>query len=396
MDDSGLNAFCDYTDVPVAHAAEGPLAGMTMAVKDLFDVVGYPTGCGQPSWPGRQVPAVATAPAVQSLLDAGARFVGKTQTDEIAYSLNGENAHYGTPVNPNAPGRVPGGSSSGSASATAGGLVDFAIGTDTGGSVRLPASFCGLFGVRPTHGAIPLDGCMALAPSFDVLGWFARDVETLRRVGATLLPAGSGDGLLGRPVIATDAFELLAPDVAEALRPGLVHAVKALGLPRQVAVADGAFDDWMQTFRICQAAEIWEVHGAWVERDNPQFGPGVAERMQMARAITADQRQAAQARREEIRRHLNGLIDEDTVLLMPTAPGIAPLLQTPPEDIDAFRSTALSLLCIAGLAGMPQVTLPLCRMEDCPIGLSLIGAPGQDAMLLAAAVKIMETPAPAV
>ena len=138
-----------------------------------------------------------TARAITCLVEAGASLEGKVHTDELAYSLNGENHFYGTPLNPRAPDRVPGGSSSGSASAVASGACDFALGTDTGGSVRVPASYCGLFGIRPSHGRIPLDGCMPLAPSFDTVGWFARDARLLERVGAVLL---SISGLSRRPV----------------------------------------------------------------------------------------------------------------------------------------------------------------------------------------------------
>ena len=170
-----LGAFCRHTHVEMKGAAEGPLAGRTFAAKDIYDIAGRQTGFGSPDWLRTHEAAARTAPAVQALLDAGAELVGKTLTDEMAWSLTGENAHYGTPVNANAPGRIPGGSSSGSVSAVAAGVVDLALGSDTGGSVRLPASFCGVIGLRPTHGRIPMDGVCPLAPSFDTCGWFARD-----------------------------------------------------------------------------------------------------------------------------------------------------------------------------------------------------------------------------
>ncbi|MDQ2103939.1 amidase family protein, partial [Azospirillum isscasi] len=188
MPNDPLNAFVPHGLSEIPGAADGPLAGLRFAVKDLFHIAGLPTGAGNPDWLRTHEVPQETAPAVRRLLDAGARVAGKTLTDELAWSLAGENAHYGTPENPKAPGRIPGGSSSGSASAVAGGAVDFAIGTDTGGSIRLPASYCGLYGLRPTHGAVPLDGSVPLAPSFDTVGWFAREAALLRRVGAVLLP----------------------------------------------------------------------------------------------------------------------------------------------------------------------------------------------------------------
>jgi amidase len=165
-----LNAFCRHTHVELAGSGSGRLTGLTFAAKDVFDIAGHRTGNGNPVWLETHPPAERTASAVQRLLDAGARMVGKTHTDDMAYSLNGENVHYGTPVNPVAPGRIPGGSSSGSAAAVAGGLVDFALGTDCGGSVRLLASYCGLYGLRPTHGLAPADGVVPLASSFDAVG----------------------------------------------------------------------------------------------------------------------------------------------------------------------------------------------------------------------------------
>ena len=181
-----LGAFCRHTHVEMKGASHGPLLGLKFAVKDIYDVAAHRTGFGNPDWLRTHGPAAQTAPVVQRLLDAGADLVGKTHTDELTWSFTGENAHYGAPVNVNAPGRITGGSSSGSASAVAAGVVDFAVGSDTGGSVRLPASFCGILGMRPTHGRIPLDGVCPLAPSFDTCGWFARDAGVFERVGRTL------------------------------------------------------------------------------------------------------------------------------------------------------------------------------------------------------------------
>jgi len=177
-----VGAFCRHTHVALPGAPTGPLAGLTFGLKDLFDVAGHRTGFGSPDWLATQPPAHAHAAVLTALLTAGASLSGRTHTEEMAFSLTGENAHYGTPVNPAAPGRVPGGSSSGSASAVAAGLVDVAIGSDTGGSVRAPASYCGVYGIRPTHGAVSLAGACPLAPSFDTAGWFARDAARLARV----------------------------------------------------------------------------------------------------------------------------------------------------------------------------------------------------------------------
>ena len=205
--DDPLNAFCKDSDAYLPGAAEGPLAGLTFAAKDILDVAGHVTGGGNPDWKASHQPAKKTAWVVQALVDAGATMVGKTLTDELTRGIFGENSHYGTPTNPRAPDRVPGGSSSGSVAAVAGGLVDFALGSDTGGSVRIPASFCGVFGIRPTHGRIPLDGILLQAPSYDTIGWFARDSEVFARVGTVLLGNEIKKARPHRILIAEDAFQ---------------------------------------------------------------------------------------------------------------------------------------------------------------------------------------------
>src|SRR6266566_809665 len=218
-----VNAFVPGPRVHIEGRPGGPLAGLTFAAKDLFDIAGHPTGGGNPDWARTNPVPTRHAWAVQRLLDAGATLIGKTITDEVSLGIVGENAFYGTPVNPRAPGRVPGGSSSGSAAAVASGICDTALGTDTGGSVRVPASFCGLYGIRPTHGRLDVSGMMAQAPSSDTTGWFARDAETFARVSAVMLGQAIPDALPTRLVVATDAFALADPETAAALEPGVAR-----------------------------------------------------------------------------------------------------------------------------------------------------------------------------
>src|SRR5947199_2918064 len=213
--------------VRVPGAPNGPLAGLTFAAKDLFDVAGHPTGGGNPDWARQHPVPTRHAWAVQRLLDAGATLIGKTVTDEVSLGILGENPFDGTPLNPKAPDRVPGGSSSGSASAVAQGLCDVALGTDTGGSVRVPASFCGLYGIRPTHGRLDLTGMMAQAPSSDTTGWFARDAKTFARVSEVLLGEPIPASLPTRPVVAVDAVGFAGAETAAALGP-MVRKLSAL------------------------------------------------------------------------------------------------------------------------------------------------------------------------
>ncbi len=383
-----LGAFCRHTHIEVKGSGAGPLAGCTFAVKDIYDVAGQRTGFGSPDWLRTHEPAARTAPAVQALLDAGADLVGKTLTDEMAWSLTGENAHYGTPVNSNAPGRIPGGSSSGSVSAVAAGVVDFAIGSDTGGSVRLPASFCGVLGLRPTHGRIPMDGVRPLAPSFDTCGWFARDAALFERVGRILL-RDEGSAATPRGVLlAEDAFALAGDAVGRALKPALAELEALIGAPEAVRVADEPLSQWMDYFRVLQSAEAWAQHGEWVTRENPQFGPGVRERFVWAAGVDPRAVANAKMRREEITRRMAALLAGEMVLLVPSAPGIAPLRNSPGPVLDDLRARALAVLSIAGLARLPQVSVPLARLEGCPLGLSVIAARGRDTMLLDLAVKL--------
>jgi len=386
-----LGAFAPGDEVRIAGAAEGALAGLTFAAKDIYDVAGHVTGCGSPDWRRSHRPAAATAPAVAALIDAGATLVGKTLTDEIAYSLQGENVHYGTPVNPAAPDRVPGGSSSGSASAAAGGLVDFALGSDTGGSVRAPASYCGLFGIRPTHGRISLANVMPLSPSFDTAGWFTREAGLLARVGAVLLGAGGGAPAPPRRLLmAEDAFALADDGIAEALAPALRRAEAAVAPAAPVTVAPDGLATWFGHFRILQAAEVWRCHGDWVRRVAPAFGPGVRDRFAFAATVGAEAVAEADAGRRAAAARLGAMLGPDTILCLPTTPSIAPLKDSAPEWVDAFRGRVLSLTCIAGLCRLPQVSLPLATVDGCPVGFSLIARRGGDEMLLALARTIAE------
>jgi len=385
--DDVLGAFCRHTHVAVKGSGKGPLAGLTFGVKDIYDIAGHKTGFGSPDWLATHDAAATTAPVVVQLLAAGADMVGKTQTDELTYSLNGENAHYGTPVNVNAPGRIPGGSSSGSAAAVAGKLVDFAVGSDTGGSVRAPASFCGVYGIRPTHGRVSLEGACALAKSFDTAGWFARDAVLLERIGRVLF-GETGAAKQGAAFFAEDAFALLGSAAVAALQPALEKIKAVTGPLQNVTVSAEGLPQWFQAFRVLQGAEIHQQLGEWVSRVQPKLGPGVRERMQWTATITAGDVARAQAARDAIRRRMDELLKGNAVIVLPTVPDIAPLLNTPPAQLDDFRARAMSQLCIAGHAGLPQITLPLATLQGCPLGISLIAARGNDAMLLALARQV--------
>jgi amidase len=379
--DDPYNAFCRHTDAALPGAPVGPLRGLRFAAKDVFDIAGHRTGNGNPVWLETHPPATRTASAVASLLAAGAELVGKTHTDELAFSLNGENVHYGTPTNPKAPGRIPGGSSSGSAAAVAGSLVDFALGTDCGGSIRLPASYCGIYGIRTTHGIVPTDGVVDLAKSFDTVGWFARDPQIMRRVGRVLLPRTSSF-TPKRLLIADDAFAFAGPAVSEALAAPLERLRQQFVDHRHVNLYQGDPAACSAIFRILQGDEIHHRHGAWIAEHQPTFGPGIAERFQWTRTIDPAEIERMRPRRQQVANHIAALLAGDAVICLPTAPGPALKIATPAEELEAFRARAFALLCIAGLCSLPQISLPLGTLEKCPLGLSLIAPSGSDLALL--------------
>lgn len=383
-------AFMPYPDVPVPRAPAGPLAGLTLGVKDLFDVAGYPTSGGQPFLLAMSGIKTRTAPTVQRLLDAGAAFAGKTITDEFAYSMNGSNAHFGAPVNGGAPDRITGGSSCGSAAAVSHRLVDFALGTDTGGSVRAPASHCGLVGLRPTQGRVSLEGALDLSPSFDTCGWFTRDVPTFDRVAAVLL--GEDVRPLPQPVRLLwphDVWDLLAPPVRAAFEAPCAQVVQALGPTRPTRVVLDSFEAMTWSFRYLQSREAWMTDGGVIERFQPPMGSTVADRFAWAREVTDAQVAQGAAFRARYTVHLQQVLGDDGVLLMPTMPDVAPLRNDSEASMNDYRTAALQMLSISGLAGMPQLSLPLATRLGAPLGLSLLGPAGSDRSLVRLALRIV-------
>ncbi|MDN5856498.1 MAG: amidase, partial [Actinomycetia bacterium] len=280
-------------------AADGPLAGRSFAVKDVIDVEGVPTSAGSPSWEATHLVPLRHASTVRALLDAGATLVGKAVSDELAYSVNGTNPHHGMPPNPAAPGHVPGGSSSGSASAVATGDVDLALGTDTGGSVRVPASYCGVFGIRPTWGATDTTRVVHLAPSFDTIGWFTRDAETMRSVGEVLLPPGDRQEQAALTLVPLgEAFDIARPDVGAAVLDGLRRTFgDAVTTPRRLGVDLRA---WASVRYAIQTYETWQLHGAWAQPHLAKLGRGVRGRLEACEATTFEQYDAACRQRDEI------------------------------------------------------------------------------------------------
>jgi amidase len=375
-------------EAPIKGAASGPLAGLSAVVKDMYDIAGERTGCGNPDWLATHAPATRNCPPVQKILDAGATITGKTICDEFFYSVSGANAHYGTPVNARAPGRLPGGSSAGSAAACGAGLCDFSLGSDTGGSVRIPASFNGIYGLRPTHERIEHSGVADMAPSFDVPGWFAATPGVFRKVGAVLLDTACVPAKVERVVILEDAFAQAEDPVADLLRtllefmsddlPGMVHG----------KIAPDGFDPWREAFRIVQAYETWQTFGGFVTQHKPNIGPGVRERMEFAATVTKTQADAARGILAKARGHIRQVAVPGTVLALPTSPSIAPKIDMAAAELEEFRIRVMRLTCTSGVSGLPQMSIPAGTINGCPVGLSFIGWAGGDEALLDLACEL--------
>ena len=373
--------------------SSGSLDGLRFAVKDLIDVAGRTTGCGNPTWRDTHPPAVINAPVVDQLLRAGARCAGKTVTDELAFSLAGENHFYGTPLNPRAPDRVPGGSSSGSASAVACGLVDFALGTDTGGSVRIPANNCGLFGLRPSHGLLSVAGVMPFAPTFDAVGVLASSAPILSAAARVLLACEEPENAaVGTIHLITEGFAGADPEVRAALSGPLEilrglygNRVRETSLRAIDGVSDAdGFAPWSEAFYPVQWGEIWSTLGSWIEEHHPSFGPRTERNFALTKGVDRSEMGAAIERRERLARSVQRFLGPNDLLCMPTAPALPPVKGSLPLDrgTGGYYSRTVAQISVSGVGRLPQVTMPLAESAGVPVGLSLLAGYGRDGFLL--------------
>jgi amidase len=380
-----IGAFCTHDQVRLSGSGDGPLAGLTFATKDIFDIAGRVACCGNPDWLRTHEPAANSAPVVQQLLDAGAALVGTTITAELVMGLTGENEHYGTPINVAAPGRVSGGSSSGSAAAVAAGLVDFALGSDTGGSVRTPASFCGIFGIRPTHGRLSLDGVMLFAPSLDAVGWFARDGALLDRVGQVLL-SPTKTGATPKPtklLVAADAFAVVDEDVRSALMPAIDRVAAQFDSTSEVEMAGGEdLETWSKLIAVFREREGWDTHRNWIERCNPRLSEQNAMRMRLGQNVTDDDVARADVARAAVRKRMETLLADGAVLAVPAGPSVAPVRGSGDDATWRLVGKNGRINSVSPLAGLPQVSLPLAMVDGLPMGLGLMAWAGNDELLL--------------
>ena len=365
------------------------LASTTFMVKDLFAIAGHKIANGNPDWYAHARAAPATARAIQWLLDAGASCTGITICDEFFYSVLGSNAHYGQPINSRAPDRVTGGSSCGSAAAVAANMCDFALGSDTGGSTRVPASFCGLYGLRPTHGRISLDGVTPMAPSYDTVGYLAREAALLRKIGHVLLEGEAVYTDIERLILAEDFFRHAEASADQALWQALARIGPMLPAPERRTIASNEIGEWRDAFRLIQGFEIQSTLLPFINSHNVDLGPGIKERFEMAASISPVEVDAARALRAKIAEQLDALIAPGTLVVLPTTPTLPPERGVPDgASFAEFRAETLGYTCLAGHGGLPQISVPASKAAGCPIGLSFIGWRGGDEALLDLAVRL--------
>jgi amidase len=375
------------SDLSLEPTGAGPLTGQRLAVKDIFDLAGYPTGGGNPTWLTEHPEAVRDADAVARLRAAGARIVGKTHTDELAYSLAGSNHHYGDLDNPRVPGGTPGGSSSGSAVAVAAGLADLGLGSDTAGSIRVPAAWCGLYGLRPSWGRIGNAGVMALGPTHDTVGVMARSLGLLTTAAALLLEPGGTDNAAEVEgfLVPDDLWSQADPDVIAALTPTLSRLGDLLPVRGAAALLGGPAGAMVQAFTVTQGAQVWQTYGAWVTSGQPELGPDVAARMAAASRLTPGEIAVARQQSGAIRAQLADAL-RGQVMLLPTVPVTAPTAEVARSP--DMRARLLALTVAASIGGLPGLTVPVAGPGGAPVGLCLVGAPGSDEQLLALAAAI--------
>lgn len=377
-----LQAFMRFNHIALKGKETGPLSKYVFAVKDVFKIKGSTYSNGHPKWLETHGPDEFTSSAILKTLEAGADLVGKTVCDELCYSISGENWHYGSPINPHDPNRLAGGSSGGTGVAVAGDLVEFAFGSDCLGSVRVPASYNGLLGIRPSYNRIANDGEAPYCESMDVLGYVAKDPEVFKEVSNVLLGQDKETISYSKLLIAKDCFDAVESEVKVALQPAIGFIEDKVDEVEEIEFGEETLAEWVKIFQTVQGYEVWESYGGWVRKYRPTLPPGQRERLHTASQITLEEYENALKEKEKIEQKIEEMIQPGTLLCLPTAASIAPLKRAGLEAINQHRAQSSALLCISPLSGTPQVTLPLVEMQEMPLGVSLIGAKGTDQQLV--------------
>lgn len=372
---------------PLVRGAEsGPLRGRTVAVKDLFAIAGHKVGAGSRAYLADASVEPETATAVRTLLDAGADVVGIAQTDQFAYSITGLNPDFGAPPNPAVPGAIPGGSSSGPASAVALGHADIGLGTDTAGSIRVPASYQGLWGLRTTHGAVSLKGVVPLAPRYDTVGWITRDGYMMLAAATVGLERRIETRLSGAILTSSAINAVAAPDAASAVAAVIDALVIAGAIAPPAEVDLPSAREMFEAFRVTQSAEAWRSHGEWVEAHPGALAPDIAARFEWARQVTPEREKEGLATVAGLAEVIDTALGNH-VLVLPSAASAAPSVGAGEDILTMLREATLGMTAIAGLTGRPALSVPLAHTEGGPVGVSMVGPRGSDLALIELALE---------
>lgn len=374
-------------DLDIEGCSKGKLEGKTFVVKDLFDVEGFVTGCGNPDWGKTHGRADKTAPSVLKLLGAGAHLKGKSCTDDLALSLDGINPFFGIPLNTQLPDRIPGGSSSGSASSVATGFVDFALGTDTVGSIRVPASYCGIYGIRPTHGAIDLEGVMPLGQSFDTVAWLAPDANLLAGVGSVLLNQSGGKQIKSAS-IARNLFDLIPEEIAQPLLFAGDRVLQRVGKSGDIAISEYTLDLCASVFGIIRSCEAWKNFGGWIAKFRPDLSAPTLLRCTEGKQISPAEEKMGRKQKEEIEKFFDDLVDRNGAIILPTTWQMPPLRTASKQELADNRRKNIKLNALSAVSGLPQVSIPVRVRQGVKLGLSIIGPRHSDMDLLNLAASL--------
>ncbi|KAB5524366.1 hypothetical protein DKX38_022115 [Salix brachista] len=394
---------------PAPPKAPHPLTGLTFAVSDLFEIEGYVTGFGHPDWAKTHEAASQTSAVVSTLVEGGATCVGKTVVDELAYRhvlvlfKFLKTANLGHTMT-----RVPGGSSSGAAVAVAANLVDFSLGVDTVGGVRVPAGFCGIIGFRPSYGAISKIGVLPVSASLDTVGWFAKDPNILRRVGHVLLQSAFGGQRSPRQIImADDCFQSLKIPVDRVSQVVVKSTEKHFGrqilkheildvylnskVPSLKEFRNKQTNGEVKTSSIRLLANVMQLlhryefrsnHEEWINTVKPILEPNFSAQMNEIVDLSDAEIELCKSIREEMGSAINSLLKDDGILVVPTTAYLPPKIGGKEILSEEFQSSSIGLMSIASLSGCCQVTVPLGYYNKCPISVSLIARHGSDRFLL--------------
>ena len=366
---------------------DGPLTGLTFVAKDLFTLAGHTSSFGDPTWRDTHGPSSTTSPVIGRLLEAGADLVGLAKMDQLAYSLIGNVGEGLPPRNVNAPDLYCGGSSSGSASAVAANMSDFALGTDTAGSIRVPAAACGLHSIRPSHGAIEPEGVIPLAPSLDVVGIVSRDILDLSRILGVLAPGLRASRKVRSIQFASDLFDVLDTDSKQAARALAERLAEESGVAlEETSFAEFTSPDVGRFFARVQSREIWTSHSDWVTAHGGALADDVRTRLKRCESLAQDPESvnaADLAAREAYRADIERVVLPGTVVVLPVVPERGPKISWDDQKLMDFRTACFRLSAPSSLSGAPQAVLSVpVDATNNSMGIGLFTAAGGDHLLL--------------